>query len=76
MANARSHSSQEFKSGHQVVLKDLGIARLRGGGRGDLTAHLEVATPTKLSREEEELLKKLAALRNRERFNSDDSRIR
>lgn len=51
------------QSGESVVLKELGIARLRGGGRGDLIAHLEVATPTKLSKEEEELLKKLAAIR-------------
>jgi len=51
------------QSGQRVVLKDLGITRLRGGGRGDLIAHLEVATPTKLSKAEEELLRKLAALR-------------
>lgn len=51
------------QSGERVVLKELGIARLRGGGRGDLIVHLEVSTPTKLSKEEEELLKKLAAIR-------------
>ena len=53
-----------LQSGQTVVLKELGISRLRGGGRGDLIVHFEVATPTKLSKDEEELLKKLADLRN------------
>ena len=52
-----------IQNGHTVTLKDLGVSRLRGGGRGDLIVHIEVNTPTKLSKEEEELLKKLAALR-------------
>ena len=52
-----------IQSGHTVTLKDLGVARLRGGGRGDLIVHIEVLTPTKIGKEEEELLKKLAALR-------------
>jgi molecular chaperone DnaJ len=52
-----------IQSGHTVVLKDLGISRLRGGGRGDLIVHIEVTTPAKLGKEEEELLKKLASLR-------------
>jgi molecular chaperone DnaJ len=51
------------QSGQRVVLKDLGVSRLRGGGRGDLIIHLEVATPVKLGKDEEELLKKLASLR-------------
>jgi molecular chaperone DnaJ len=52
-----------FQSGDTVVLKDLGMTRLRSGGRGDLVVHVEVHTPTKLKREEEELLKKLGELR-------------
>ena len=40
-----------------------GISCLRHGGRGDLVVHVEVQTPTKLSREEEELMKKFAELR-------------
>ena len=51
------------QSGQRVTLKDLGVSRLRGGGRGDLIVHLEVATPVKLGKDEEELLKKLAARR-------------
>ena len=44
-------------------MKDLGVTRLRSGGRGDLIVHIEVHTPTKLKRDEEELLKKLGELR-------------
>lgn len=51
------------QSGQTILLKELGMARLRGGSRGDLIVHLHVSTPTKLSKEEEELLKKLATLR-------------
>jgi molecular chaperone DnaJ len=51
------------QSGSTVVLKDLGMTKLRSGGRGDLIVHLEVHTPTKLKKDEEELLKKLADLR-------------
>ena len=36
---------------------------LRGGGRGDLIAHIEVQTPSKLNKEQAELLKKFAQLR-------------
>jgi len=46
-----------------IAIKGKGMTRLRHGGRGDLVVHVEVQTPTKLSREEEELLKKFADLR-------------
>ncbi len=52
-----------FQSGQTVVLKDLGVTRLRGGGRGDLIVHVEVTTPVKLGKGEEEILKKLASVR-------------
>ncbi|MEI6041032.1 MAG: molecular chaperone DnaJ [Actinomycetes bacterium] len=52
-----------FISGQTVTLKDLGINKLRGHGRGDLIVHVEVQTPAKLSKEQEELLKTLANLR-------------
>jgi len=51
------------QSGAPIAIKGKGMTRLRHGGRGDLIVHIEVATPTKLSREEEELLKKFAELR-------------
>ena len=51
------------QSGAQIPLKGKGMTRLRGSGRGDLIVHLEVLTPTKLNREQEELIKKFAELR-------------
>jgi molecular chaperone DnaJ len=39
------------------------MARLRGSGRGDLIVHIEVVTPTKLNREQEELIRKFAQSR-------------
>ena len=57
----------EIKPGSQsadaVILKGLGVSRLRGAGRGDLFVHLEVLTPQKLSHDEQDLLKKFAELR-------------
>ncbi|CAB4538385.1 unannotated protein [freshwater metagenome] len=50
-------------SGTVVHLKGLGITRLRGGGRGDLHVHVEIATPSKLDKAQEELLKTLAKAR-------------
>jgi len=51
------------QSGTPIAIKGKGMTRLRHGGRGDLIVHIEVATPTKLNREEEDLLKKFAELR-------------
>jgi len=51
------------QSGSTVVLKNLGVTHLRGGGRGDFIVHIDVTTPHKLKKDEEELLKKLASLR-------------
>jgi molecular chaperone DnaJ len=52
-----------FASGQTVILKDLGMTKLRGHGRGDLVVHVEVSTPSKLNKEQEELLKSLAKAR-------------
>ncbi|MDH5638332.1 MAG: molecular chaperone DnaJ [Nitrospinota bacterium] len=49
-------------------LSGRGIARLHGYGRGDLIVRLLVKVPTKVSKEEEELYRKLAEL--------DDSSVR
>ncbi len=54
-------------SGHVTTLRARGVPHLRGSGRGDLHVHLEVATPTKLDAEQEELLRQLARLRGEER---------
>ena len=51
------------QSGAKISLKNKGMNRLRGAGRGDLIVHIEVTTPTKLNREQEELIKKFASLR-------------
>ncbi|WP_018135643.1 molecular chaperone DnaJ [Acaricomes phytoseiuli] len=51
------------QSGETVVLRDLGVNRLRGNGRGDLKVKLVVETPTKVDPAQEELLQRLAELR-------------
>ena len=57
------HIKSGTMSGANVTLKDLGITKLRGHGRGDLIVHIEVTTPNKLNGEQEELIKKLAKSR-------------
>jgi molecular chaperone DnaJ len=49
--------------GRQFVLRQRGVPRLQGRGRGDLRAELVVEVPTKLAEGEAELLRKLAELR-------------
>jgi molecular chaperone DnaJ len=44
-------------------LRDRGVARRRGRGRGDLVVRAHVVTPSKLSKKEKELLRQLAAER-------------
>jgi molecular chaperone DnaJ len=51
------------QSGATVVLKGKGVTHLRTTSRGDLIIHVEVQTPTKLNREQEDLLKKFADAR-------------
>ena len=57
----------EFKAGigfgSVQTLKHLGMTKLRSGGRGDLHVHIEVLTPIKLDKKQEELLTELAKLR-------------
>ncbi len=55
------------QSGQEIPLRGKGVGHLRAGGRGDLFVHVEVQTPTKLDDEQEELLRRLAALRGEER---------
>jgi molecular chaperone DnaJ len=60
----------EVKPGTQpgatIKIKNKGVPRLRGGGRGDLFVHLDVKTPTRLDAEQEKLLKELSKLRGEE----------
>jgi molecular chaperone DnaJ len=52
--------------GHVFRLKGRGVPALRGRGRGDLLVRVDVDVPGRLSAEEDELLRSLAALRGEE----------
>jgi molecular chaperone DnaJ len=49
--------------GKEFVLRQRGVPRLHGRGRGDLRAELVVEVPTKLTDQEADLLRQLAELR-------------
>jgi len=51
------------QSGHVMRLRGRGVPHVRGRGRGDLLVHVVVETPTKLTKEQEELLRRLATER-------------
>lgn len=48
------------QSEEKFVLRGKGVPHIRGNGRGDLVVHVKVKTPTKLTQEQEELLRTLA----------------
>lgn len=48
------------QSAEVITIKDRGVTRLRGGGRGDLKIGVQVTTPTKLSHKEQNLIKEFA----------------
>jgi len=54
----------DIKAGTQaadvISIKDRGITRLRGNGRGDLRVGIHVVTPTKLSAKEREVIENFA----------------
>jgi molecular chaperone DnaJ len=52
--------------GHVFTLRGQGVRALRGRGRGDLLVRVDVETPARLSDEDEELLRALAAARGEE----------
>ncbi len=58
---------QGTQSGAEQTMRGRGVPRLRGSGRGDLTVHLQVQTPTPLDAEQRELLQRLAQLRDEEK---------
>jgi molecular chaperone DnaJ len=49
-----------IESGEVITLRNKGVARLRGGGRGNLYIHVQVTTPKKLSSEQKKLLEQLS----------------
>jgi molecular chaperone DnaJ len=48
------------QTGETFIVKGKGVPRLRTNGRGDLIVHANVMTPKNLSKEQKELLAKLA----------------
>jgi molecular chaperone DnaJ len=61
--SADVHVKPGTQSGAPVVIKGKGMTRLRRGDRGDLVVHIDVQTPTKLSKEEESILRSFAQVR-------------
>jgi molecular chaperone DnaJ len=61
----------EIKAGTQpgdiMTLKGKGVTHLRGTGRGDILVHAGIQTPTKLTPEQEKMLREFAAVRGEER---------
>ena len=55
------------QSGDVITLRGKGVTHLRGTGRGDLIVHASVLTPTRLTGEQEALLRQLAEMRGEER---------
>lgn len=57
----------EVKAGTQsaevITVKDRGVTRLRGSGRGDLRIGIQVVTPTRLAGKEQELIQQFAKSR-------------
>ncbi|MEY2848954.1 MAG: hypothetical protein RI885_1619 [Actinomycetota bacterium] len=51
------------QSAEVITIRERGITRLRGAGRGDLKIGVQVVTPTKLSRKEEDLIAQFARSR-------------
>ncbi len=52
-----------LQSGEILTVKDRGVTKLRGTGRGDLKIGVQVVTPTRLSSKERHLVEQLAASR-------------
>ena len=47
------------QAGARVRLRNFGVQRLQGGGRGDLYVHIDIKVPTKLTREQKKLFEQL-----------------
>ena len=50
------HKHEHNKLCDILVLKGLGVTKLRGSGRGDLLVHIDIQTPTKLNAEQEKYI--------------------
>ena len=49
------------QSGEVITIRDRGVTKLRGSGRGDLRVGIQVITPTRLDHRERQLIKEFAA---------------
>jgi len=63
------------QSGTVVTLRGKGMPRLRREGKGDLHIELVVETPTSLSDEEKELIKKLSEIRGEDKLELEPEKI-
>lgn len=54
------------QSAEVITVKERGVTRLRGNGRGDLKIGVQVMTPTKLNGKEQELIRQLAGARKQQ----------
>ena len=57
----RSRCGRASQSGEILTVKDRGVTKLRGTGRGDLKIGVQVITPTKLSSKERDLIQQFAS---------------
>lgn len=55
-----------IQTGEVITLRGHGMPRLGGGAKGRLRIHVRVITPTDLTPDQEEVLRRFAALRNEE----------
>lgn len=55
------------QSGDTITIKNFGVPRLRGSGRGDLKVQVVVETPSRIDDQQRALLEQLAKLREEER---------
>ncbi|MBN2495956.1 MAG: molecular chaperone DnaJ [Deltaproteobacteria bacterium] len=62
-SNKKADLRRGSQPGDVIVVRGAGVPRLRGYGRGDLIAHVKVLIPTKLTAEQEQLLRDYAASR-------------
>ncbi|NLZ17044.1 MAG: molecular chaperone DnaJ [Desulfobulbaceae bacterium] len=60
--NSRLDIPAGVQSGDHFTMRGQGVVSLRGGHRGDMIVEVQVQTPTRLSKEQKELLQRFAEL--------------
>lgn len=51
--------------GKHLILKEMGVPKLRGGGRGDMVCEIQIVVPTKLNKRQKELLREFAEIEDK-----------